>query len=45
MGLNNFQITLKGKQPSPRIYSEDITEIYKKVLCSASDPESLEVYG
>lgn len=26
MGLYNFQITLKGKQPSPRIYSEDITE-------------------
>lgn len=26
MGLSNFQITLKGMQSSPRIYSEDITE-------------------
>lgn len=26
MGLNNFQITLKGKQPSPRIYLEDVTQ-------------------
>lgn len=36
MGLNNFQIALKGKQPSSRINSEDITEKQENSFCFRS---------